>query len=108
MKPNNLLLRCYAKNIDNQWSAVCLDLCLATQADTFEEARQKLEAQISEYVYDAIAGEDAAYAGDLLNRKAPLGQWIEYYWYHFLVRVVHAKDGFHKLFNETLPLVPVA
>lgn len=108
MKPNNLLLRCFAKKEDDQWSAVCLDLCLAAQADSFEDARKKLEAHIIEYVHDALAGEDHEYADQLLNRKAPLSQWLEYYWYKLLIQMGQTKDSIHRLFNQTLPLVPAA
>ncbi len=107
MKPQSLLLRCYAKKEpDGQWSAVCLDLCLAAQGDSFEEARKKLEAQIAEYIHDATVGEDQAYAGDLLKRKAPLGQWVEYYWYE--LKSLITRDSQHRPFDETLPLVPAA
>ena len=109
MNPKTLLLRCYAREeTDGQWSDVCLDLCLAAQGDSFEEARKKLEEQIAEYVYDAVAGEDREYAADLLSRKAPLSQWLEYYWYKLINRLTHRKDGPHKPFDETLPLIPAA
>lgn len=74
---NPFYVRCYAKRIDGQWVAVCIDLCLAAQADTYQEAKAKLEAQIQEYVYEALTI-DREHAQDLLNRKAPLANRIEY------------------------------
>lgn len=107
MTPAKLILHCIAEQVGNQWQALCLDLCLAAQADTFEQAKAKLEAMILEYVHDALAGEDHAYAAQLLTRKAPLGQWARYYWYCFLSRSFHIRSNLRRLFTETLPLAPV-
>ena len=56
MKAADLVYRGYAKREGALWVAVCLDFCLAAQADTAEEATQKLSRQIQDYIYDAIAG----------------------------------------------------
>ena len=106
MKPKNLLLRCYAHKQDDQWGAFCLDLCLAAQGDSFEEAKAKLDSMIGEYVYDATVGEDKGYAEQLLSRKAPLDQWATYYLYKVLIAVHAKRNDLTKLFKETLPLVP--
>ena len=34
-----LLLRCYAERVGDQWQAFCLDLSLAAQGDTFMEVK---------------------------------------------------------------------
>jgi hypothetical protein len=106
MKPNDLLLRCYAEKSEGHWQAFCLDLCLAAQGDSYKEVRNKLDAMISEYVYDALVGEDKAYAEQLLSRKAPFYQWAKYYGYFALIKLMHIKRGLPKLFKEPLPLVP--
>ena len=105
MKPRQLFLRCLADKSNGQWQAICLDLDLATQGETLEEATKKLEAQISEYVFDALAGEDQAYADQLLSRRAPVALWIRYYWYGLLIKVFQFHDGIRR-FKERLPLVP--
>ena len=79
IKPSRLVLRCYAEKVDNQWQAFCLDFTLAAQADSFEQARRKLEKMILAYVYDALAGEDRQHAGELLTRRAPLKYWAKYW-----------------------------
>jgi len=71
-------VRCYAKKSETQWVALCIDLCLAAQADTFEEVKSKLDAQINDYVYEALTV-DRAHAKQLLSRKAPLANRLEYY-----------------------------
>lgn len=78
-------VRCYAKRSKGQWIAVCIDLCLAAQADSFGEAKAKLEAQINDYVHEAVTV-DREHARVLLTRKAPLANRIEYY----LIAAIHA------------------
>lgn len=112
MKPSSLLLRCYARRSEGVWVAVCIDLCLAAQADTFEEARAKLDAQIMDYVYDALAGEDRAHAEELLSRRAPLSQRLEYHGIRLvqsLAATLHLTLGLTKRakgFKRPLPLTP--
>ncbi|HWK54207.1 MAG TPA: hypothetical protein VNR18_07560 [Hyphomicrobiales bacterium] len=79
MKPTQLILRCYAENSDGAWRAMCLDLNLAAEADTFERVREKLELQIREYVADALVGQDRAFGERLLSRRAPLKYWVRYW-----------------------------
>ncbi|MFZ5579878.1 MAG: type II toxin-antitoxin system HicB family antitoxin [Pseudomonadota bacterium] len=104
MYPRQLILRCLASKEDGQWVTFCLDFDLATQADTLEEAKRKLEAQIKEYVYDALAGEDQEFAEQLLSRRAPWHLWLRYYWTKFWSGVRPRKNGL--LFNEHMPLQP--
>jgi hypothetical protein len=106
MKLGKLLLRCLAEKKDDQWQVFCLDLCLAAQADTLEEAKQKLESMIASYIYDALVGEDKAFAAQLLSRKAPLSQWLKYYYYSIMIHGVHITNGVHKIFKEPIPLTP--
>jgi hypothetical protein len=102
----NLMLRCYANMEGDQWQAFCIDLCLASQGDTFPEVKQKLEGMMVEYVYDALAGEDREFAEQLLNRKAPFRQIITYHGIKLLHHFGLLRDGLHKLFKEPMPLIP--
>lgn len=105
LTPAKLLLRCYAEHVGEQWQALCLDLTLASQADSFEEARDKLHAMIVDYVTDAVAGEDQAHAGALLSRRAPLRYWLKYYAVGVLIRLGATGNKVRLLFTEPLPLV---
>jgi predicted RNase H-like HicB family nuclease len=99
MTANDLIIKCFAKHTEGQWVAVCLDFCLAAQADTFEEAKSKLEAQIVFYVDEAL--QDKEFGPQLLQRKAPLSSWIEYY----LIKLTHSlRCNIGKAFDETMPL----
>ena len=87
MKKYRKLIRCMAYKSNNLFIAVCLDLSLSAQAETMDEAMSKLDAQIKDYVAEALA--DPNYTHQLLNRSAPLSLWMKYYWLRFL----SAKNG---------------
>lgn len=106
MKPSELVIRCYAEKKDDIWVAVCIDLCLSAQADSLTQVKEKLINQIGEYVYDALAGEDMEYSGQLLLRKAPLSQRLKYFQFS-LMRTLHlARENLFDLFSPTLPVAP--
>ncbi|MBI4082786.1 MAG: hypothetical protein HY423_09265 [Candidatus Lambdaproteobacteria bacterium] len=106
LKPADMILRCYAERVDGQWQAFCLDLTLAAQGDDFAAARAKLHDMIVEYVTDAVAGQDRAYAGPLLTRRAPFPYWAKFYWLLFLDTWGGLAGDMRRLFTEVLPLVP--
>jgi hypothetical protein len=54
MKPSDLIVRCYAEQVGDQWQAFCLDLSLAAQGDTFAEVKDKLDAMVAEYLPRAM------------------------------------------------------
>jgi len=58
-------------------AAFCLDFTLYAVGDTDDEAKSKLMDRIAEYVRDAEA--EPAYARHLLERKAPLRDWLMFY-----------------------------
>ena len=107
MKPQDLVVRCYAELDDGLWQAICIDLNLATQADTFEEAREKLTDQIVDYIYDAVAGEDKEYVGLLLNRQAPLEYRLKYHWHNAKKRINNRVQQAMRVFELPLPMVPI-
>jgi hypothetical protein len=107
MNPIKLILHCYAEYKNGQWNVYCLDFTLAAQADTFSEAKAKIEAMIYEYVYDATVGEHKDYADQLLNRRAPLTEWLKYYLLVFRFKFTHTKRGIYHLFTESIPLAPI-
>lgn len=108
IRARNLVLRCYANKDGDQWQVFCIDLCLAAQGNSFLEARNKLGNMLTEYVYDALAGEDREFADQLLNRKAPFNQIATYHWYKWMHRIGIFRDGIHRLFKQPMPLVPLA
>jgi len=72
-------IRCLLTQDKNVWVAMSLDFGLAAQANTKEEATQKLESQIKDYLMDACTV-DRAFQQQLLKRKGPLIWFFIYYW----------------------------
>lgn len=104
MKPNELILHCYAIKDGSQWVAMCLDFDLAAQGDTFDEARQSLDGQIRSYVEDALIGDDQQHAPALLARKAPFTEWVKYWLLLAKVRLLNLRSGMFQPFTDVLPL----
>ncbi|TAM40873.1 MAG: DUF1902 domain-containing protein [Rhodanobacter sp.] len=108
MRTRDMILRCYGERDGDLWVTVCVDLSLAAQAETFEAARAKLHAQIQEYVYDALVGEDKIYGSQLLARKSPLGIRAKYYLYASLSSLIQFHRDAVTLFSEVLPMQPAS
>ncbi|MBB3321337.1 MULTISPECIES: DUF1902 domain-containing protein [unclassified Atlantibacter] len=69
-------LRCMAYQEGGVFVAACLDLSLAAQGDTMQDAMAKLEEQIKDYLSEAYA--EPAFTEHLLKRKAPASMWFKY------------------------------
>lgn len=78
-------LRCMAYKEDGLWVAVCVDLSLAAQANSFDEVQHKLNEQIKDYVIEAI--EDKDYGHQLLTRKSPVSIMLKYYWIRLILSI---------------------
>lgn len=98
MKPKQLKLRCYAEKQANQnWFAICVDLNLCAEGDSFHEARKKLLDIIYDYAEEACTI-DKEHFSDLIPRKAPLNFVLKYKFYKFLA---DTKNLFFKAANHT-------
>jgi hypothetical protein len=65
-----------ARHVQGQWVVECLDFSLGAQDDTMEGAHRRVLAQVVTYVEEALAMDDGAHAEQLLNRRAPWGDWL--------------------------------
>jgi hypothetical protein len=104
MKPKDLILRCYAaRESDNSWYGICLDLNLFAQGDDLKEVQKKLHSMIKDYTREAFTV-DKEYVNSLLPRRAPFSFFIRYYF-------ANVMSLFHRLknmrsFSDPLPVVP--
>ena len=105
VRPANLVLRCYAIKREGVWSAMCIDFSLAAQASSFDDAKRKLNAQIVDYVRDAVTI-DHEHASYLLQRRAPFSQLWTYRLLRLRSHVMAVKNASTKLFTQALPVVP--
>ncbi|WP_288454639.1 DUF1902 domain-containing protein [uncultured Enterobacter sp.] len=90
-------LRCMAYQQNGVFVAACLDLSLAAQADTMQEAMDKLDAQIHDFLEEAYS--EPKYTAQMLSRKAPLSMWFKYWVIAFRI-FFGKKQGQSKLFSE--------
>lgn len=101
MKPSDLIVRCLLLKKEGQWVALCLDFTLAAQAETADQAKRLLVAQIDGYVNDALSGLDIKHAPALLRRRAPAKYWLMYY----AASVIHHIGRLRlNAFEQPLPL----
>ncbi|MDA8272378.1 MAG: hypothetical protein M0Z72_01380 [Deltaproteobacteria bacterium] len=77
--------RGYIKKEGNLYMGFCVDLTLAVQGESYDEAVNKLNAVIADYINEALTV-DSKYKEQLLNRKAGLAEYIKYYYIAFLSR----------------------
>ena len=77
MQSVDLTVRCMVWQEGGLWVAACVDLTLAAQGASAEEARRRLHAQIAGYVAEAFTV-DAAHAHELLARRAPLRDLVRF------------------------------
>lgn len=110
MKPISLLLKIYGERKQGQWSLICLDFNLAVQADTLDEAQEKLHQMIKSYISDALSpdGDDRQHAEALLRRRAPLVFWLKYYAYQLVSRLRGKNGNDHGRIAaaDPIPMVP--
>jgi hypothetical protein len=108
LRPAQLFVRCLAERKRGYWQAVCLDFDLMAQGDSFAEVRAKLDAMVSDYVFDALEGDDRDHAAYFLTRRAPWRFWAKFYWYQLLRgnRATRGPGRRHRPFRDLLPLTP--
>lgn len=68
-------LHLLARHIEAQWFVECLDFSIGARDTTFEAAHDRLQAQVSSYVEEALSLESGVYAEQLLSRGAPWRDW---------------------------------
>lgn len=71
-------IRCVIKKEGDLYVAMTLEFGLAAQASSFEGAKQKIEAQIKDYVTEACEV-DVEHKKALLSRKGPISWLFMYY-----------------------------
>jgi hypothetical protein len=67
------------RQVRGQWIVSCLDFDLAAQDDTFDGAKLRIADQIKTYIDTATTLDGGIHAEQLLNRKAPLNEWLLFY-----------------------------
>ena len=78
--------RCYIYGKNSDWQAICTDLDISVQGDSFEDAKSMLNGAITSFL-EVLEGESEADRKRLLNRRSPLWLRTLYYWSFVLYRL---------------------
>lgn len=102
IRPENLVLRCYGYKIgDNPFVGVCVDLNIAVQASSEIELKKKMNGAIKSYIETALDTEDKSSIPLLIERRAPIRDWVIYYLVKALVKIRQIPTNF--TFKEYIP-----
>jgi len=102
MSPKKLVLRCYGRQIDShKWYGVCLELNLAVEARSINEMREKMKEVILSYLESVLDTKDVNSIPWLLSRRAPISDWLFYYYVAFMYHITHLSEKI--LFKEFIP-----
>jgi len=102
--PRKFVVKCYGERKGDKWIGVCLNLNLATEADSPENLVKKMNGIIKSYLETVFDTEDKNSIPALLYRSAPLGDWCKYYF----IRICFFVENFHKfiIFKEETTVIP--
>jgi len=71
-----LLLHNLIEKEGDLYSAICLELNVASQGETIEEAKNNLQEAVELYLEDVIESGDKQ---DFIPRPAPMQEWIRFF-----------------------------
>jgi predicted RNase H-like HicB family nuclease len=94
-------LHCYAQGDEEGWEAICLDLDVAVQGDTFSDVYRALNDAIALYV-ESLADVPALERERLLHRSAPITVRLKFLAYALRALFLGRAPGYHHEF--TMPL----
>lgn len=91
---------CYAWRDDDAWQAICVDLDIAVQGNSFDDVYRCLNEAISDYI-ETVMELPAEDRDRLLNRRVPF--WTRArikaeYWYHAMRTLGNGGNSDHGSF----------
>ena len=76
MKINKLTLHSVIEKDNGLYSALCLELDVASQGKTIDEAKKNLHEAVELYLEDVIQSKDEK---DFITRPAPQREWLKFF-----------------------------
>ena len=73
---NKLTLHNIIEKENSLYSALCLELDVASQGKTIEEAKKNLQEAVEVYLEDVIQSDEGK---DFIPRPAPRAEWIKFF-----------------------------
>ena len=95
------VLRCYAEGRNDEWEAICLDLDIAVQGNSFVDVFRSLDEAIALYL-ESVGEVPASERAHLLDRPAPLSVRFQFFW-HVLGSLFHDKGEGRQRHHFTMP-----
>ena len=96
-------LRCYAEGREGDWEAICLDLDIAVQGQSFDEVFRSLTEAIEVYL-ESVSALPESERARLSNRPAPLSVRTKFLRYVVRSYFADGDDGQYR-HQFTLPCV---
>jgi predicted RNase H-like HicB family nuclease len=94
-------LHCYAEGRDGGWEAICLDLDIAVQGESFEEVYRALDEAIAAYL-ETVHDLPESERRHLLRRKAPITVRLSFL-FRAVRTILFGRDGDPQYADFTLP-----
>lgn len=108
MRTDQLLLRCYARQTaPGRWYAVCIDLNLDAEAESFPAVKRSLDEAIVGYFLTVLDTQDKESLAHLLSRPAPLKDRLTYHAINHLSKLRskrHDGDRPYAAFKDPVPI----
>ena len=102
LSPSAFVLRCYGHPTkEGRWYGICLELNLATEAESPEVLKHKLKEIIESYINTVINTKDTDSIPLLLSRRAPVRDYLIYYGIKLISTVSRFPGNF--IFKESVP-----
>lgn len=95
-------LHCYASGRDGEWEAICLDLDIAVQGESFDIVQRSLQEAVALYL-EAVADLPAEQQRHLLHRPAPFSVRLKFLGY--VLRSLAGLETSNRYYHQfTMPL----
>ena len=105
MRMEQLFLRCYAKQMTNgQWYAMCIDLNIDAEAETFATVKSSLEDAIFGYLETVTDTDNRSSFEALLRRPASLSHRLFYYFAKHVTKTRSVVNSRMSAFQEPVPI----
>jgi|APSaa5957512576_1039674.scaffolds.fasta_scaffold156620_2 hypothetical protein len=102
ISPNKFVLRCYGQRKENnKWFGVCLDFNLAVEAESIDALKSKMREVVASYISVVMDTDDKSSIPELFSRKAPVKDWLIYYWIRTKKTIRNLPGNF--TFKEFIP-----
>ena len=99
--------RCYVHGKGSEWEAICTDLDISVQGDSFGDAKSLLNEALVVF-FEALEEDSEADQKHFLKRKSPLWLRSLYYWRLVLFRLYDKQSSKKEYAREDFPFTSLS